>query len=104
MAFTCLPVNLVVSGNHILIPGVAGKDIKVFAANIQANLITTFSLKSVTINLTGPMTHVLGGTFSLPLTDNQFYFQCGVGEDLILNISGLTGNVGGFILYIQDFV
>lgn len=104
MAFICLPINLVTTGNHTLIAGQAGKTIKVFAANIQANLLTTFSLKSGTTNLTGPMTNVLGGSLNLPLAENLYYFETGVGEDLILNMSGLTGNLGGFILYLQELV
>lgn len=101
MSFNNAVVNLPTAGTSTVIAGEPGKVIRVYALNIQANAITSFSLRSGTSALTGPMIHTLGGTFSLPLTDNNFYFETSVGEDLNINISGLTGSLGGFILYLQ---
>lgn len=95
-------VNVSNNGDHVVIPGVTGKIITIFALNLVANALTTYNLKMGTNAVSGPMTYATGGSCEMPISDSNWYFQGAPGEGFNINISSLLGSVGGFIIFNQD--
>lgn len=90
-------------GTTTVIPGVAGQIIQVYGVCLVANAATIFTIKSGSTPLTGTITTALGTAIVLPVSGigDTVWFETAPGDGLVITISGLTGNLAGFMLYKQ---
>jgi hypothetical protein len=99
---TYLAINAVTIGNNIAIPGDPTKPtIDIVELVFQCGTATSVTLKSGSTALTGPMTFPTGGGLQLPNNGQGPHMSCTEGDDFIINISGVTGSCGGFVLFNQ---
>lgn len=94
-------INVSGAGTYTLVAGVPGTIIVVQYVSFQCNILTTATFKSNTTALTGPMSFALNGGLVLPFNGSIEYFRTDVGEDLNVTLSGLTGQMGGQLYYVQ---
>lgn len=88
------------SGNNVIVTGEEGKIIQVYAIFFQCNSLATVKLRSgnnAAGDLTGPMSFSVGTGMNLPYA-GIILFQTVMGEDLVMNVSGLGADVGGAVL------
>lgn len=89
------------AGNHVVVSGdVDFPTILVVGLYFQCNIGTTLTVKSGTTNLTGPMNFLAGGGLNL-YNSPMAIFEADNADDLVFSLSGLTGQVGGVIVYFQ---
>lgn len=94
------PISISSLGSHVVVAGVSGKRIQVYGLFFQCGITTNLTIKADTTNLTGSMSFLTGGGLVLnPFSD--VYFDLPDGVDLVFSLSGLTGQVGGMITYMQ---
>lgn len=95
------PVSVSSLGSHIVITGSdTYTTIQVVGIFFQCSVSTNLTIKAGTSALTGAMSFVSGNGLNLPIGSNV-YFQCDGGDDFILALTGLTGQVGGTVYYYQ---
>lgn len=93
------PIEAAAAGDNVLVPGVAGQRIRVYHYNMLTRGAVNARLRSAATNLSGLYSGA--AAFSLVFDAPEFYpLTCGVGEDLILNLSGAVG-VDGFVIFTQ---
>lgn len=94
-------INASGAGNHVVVAGDANKPtIQVMGYIFQCNVATTLTIKGGTTALTGSMAFTGGGGLNVPV-NGLVPFTVDNGDDLIFNLAGLTGQVGGVIWYNQ---
>lgn len=98
-----LPISISALGSHIVITGNSGTPtIQVVGIYFQCAVGTTIIVKSGTTALTGSMSFTSGGGFNLPNSGvGNVYYECDSGNDFILDLTGLTGQVGGSLMFYQ---
>lgn len=96
------PINVSISNGNIVIPGNQETPvIQVVGIFFQAGISTTVTIKAGTTALTGPMSFSAGGGLNLPNNGQFPYFEVGGGNDFIISLSGLTGQIAGSVMYYQ---
>lgn len=92
-------LNATASGVNTLIAGEVDKQIIIYGLFFQTGAATTVTLRSGTNDLTGAMAFTTNSGFNL-LNNSVPLFECGVGENFIMNLSGLLSvSCGGGIFY-----
>ncbi len=94
-------INITSSGDNTVIAGVAGQVITVYGMFFQCGAATTITFKNGTTDLTGPMAFVSGGGLNVFFGDSTPIFTLSAGNSLIISVTGLLPQVGGFIYYTQ---
>jgi hypothetical protein len=92
------PINFSASGDNIIIPGVAGKRIKVLQFFFVLAATTNLTYKSGSTALSGPLDF---GSNAAQVQDFiQLPYTCNVGDPFIINSSSAV-QVGGTVWYVQ---
>jgi hypothetical protein len=95
-------VSISGAGNHVVVAGdVNFPLIQVISLTFQCNIGTTLTIKAGTTDLTGPMNFTAGGGLNLMSTYFSL-FDVDNGDDLVFNLAGLTGQLGGYMVYYQS--
>lgn len=96
------PISASSLGDNIIIHGDSTfTTIQVVGMYFQCNIVTTLYIKGGSTSLTGSMSFNASGGLNLPNTGSVVYYQVNDSDNLIIHLSGLTGQVGGAIMYYQ---
>lgn len=96
-----IPLSASTIGDNVIITGNAlTPTIQVLAIYFQCNITTTVTIKAGTTSLTGAMSFTGGGGLNLPNNGNVYY-EVDSGGNFIIHLSGITGQVGGQVMYYQ---
>jgi len=88
------------AGDHIIVAGIPGRTIRVFALFIVLDADTLLTVKDgPAIALTGAMSMLAHGTIVFDI-DGEHWFITSVGNDFILNTSSASG-LKGRLYYTQ---
>lgn len=102
MAYVSIPFNANSLGDNMLISGVTGKCLDIYAIMCQCNVLTSLTFKSSGgTPMTGLMTFTAGNGFLLDIMNNTGipWFRTGLDEGFKVTLTGLTGGAGGIIIY-----
>src|SRR5579863_7579437 len=94
-------IDITSSGNNTVISGIAGQVITVYGMFFQCGAATTITFYNGSTALTGPMAFTAGGGLNVFFGDSTPIFTLTAGSALVINVSGLLPQVGGFIYYTQ---
>lgn len=94
-----LPVNFSGAGDNIIIPGVAGKRIKVLQLFYVVAALTDITFKSAATALSGSLNYPAAAAQVQDFI--QLPIDCNIGDAFVLNSSSAV-QVGGIVWYIQS--
>ena len=95
-----VPVDIAVTGDHVIVPGLPEKIIKVHRLKVIAATSVALTFKSDTTPLSGPE-HSFGQILDIDL-DNPWYTTA-PGEDFVMEL-GADIQMGGTVWYSQPAV
>lgn len=92
-----MPINLPIAGNHIVVPGIADKLIRVHRLKIISSFLTTIIFKSGTTPLSGPES-----TFGqlLDFDAEHPWYTAEPGENFVIMLD-TDAQMGGTVWYTQ---
>lgn len=96
------PIDVSSLGDNVVIAGNSSTPtIQVVGLFFQCNIATTLYFKAGSTSLTGSMSFAASGGLNLINNGTIVYFQANDGDNFIVHLSGLTGQVGGAVMYYQ---